>query len=209
MDQYAETFNTWNKIASLYQKKFMDLDLYNDTYDAFCAQVTIRNASVLEIGCGPGNITRYLLQKRPDFNIEAIDVAPNMIKLAQQNNPGATFNVMDTRALDSIERTFDAIMIGFCLPYLSKSDVKKLLKDCAAILVPEGLIYMSFVGGDYQDSTFQEGSSGDRTYFYYHALQDIKVDLLTNKFTIVKQMDKRYAKSDGTEEVHTILLAHR
>lgn len=31
---YQETFETWNKIAGLYEEKFMDLDLYNQSYDA-------------------------------------------------------------------------------------------------------------------------------------------------------------------------------
>lgn len=35
MDKYQETFNTWNKIAEAYQDRFMNLDLYNETYDAF------------------------------------------------------------------------------------------------------------------------------------------------------------------------------
>lgn len=39
----------------------MDLDLYNDTYDAFCQAVYKPGARIFEIGCGPGNITRYVL----------------------------------------------------------------------------------------------------------------------------------------------------
>ena len=80
MDSYQETFNTWNKIALLYQDKFMDLDLYNESYDSFCELIPKQQASILEIGCGPGNITQYILTKRPDFIIEGIDVAPNMVK---------------------------------------------------------------------------------------------------------------------------------
>lgn len=53
MDRYKETFETWNKLASLYQDKFMDLDLYNHTYDFICDSMTKRGAKLLEIGCGP------------------------------------------------------------------------------------------------------------------------------------------------------------
>ena len=49
MDKYAITFKTWDKIAELYQEKFMDLDLYNDSYDALCDLLS-DNASVLELG---------------------------------------------------------------------------------------------------------------------------------------------------------------
>ncbi len=36
MDQYRQTAQTWDKLAQAYQDKFMDLDLYDHTYDAFC-----------------------------------------------------------------------------------------------------------------------------------------------------------------------------
>ena len=102
MDRYKETFETWNKMASLYQVKFMDLDLYNDSYDIICKSITKKGASILEIGCGPGNITRYLLSQRPDYNILGIDIAPNMIALAQKNNPTAKFKVMDCRRIGEL-----------------------------------------------------------------------------------------------------------
>lgn len=104
MDRYKETFETWNKLASLYQDKFMDLDLYNETYDFVCNSITRVNAKVLEIGCGPGNITKYLLSQRPDFDIFGIDISPNMIELAEKNNPTAKFAVMDSRQINSLEK---------------------------------------------------------------------------------------------------------
>ncbi len=118
MDRYKETFETWNKIASIYQDRFMDLDLYNDTYDYICNSVTKPNAKLLEIGCGPGNITKYLLTQRPDFDILGIDIAPNMIELAKKNNPSANFVVMDSRQINSLDKKYDGIIVGFCLPYL-------------------------------------------------------------------------------------------
>ncbi|MBK8044287.1 MAG: isoprenylcysteine carboxylmethyltransferase family protein [Haliscomenobacter sp.] len=61
MDPYQITLHSWGKVASVYQDYFMDLDLYNDTYDAFCQAVYKPGARIFEIGCGPGNITRYVL----------------------------------------------------------------------------------------------------------------------------------------------------
>jgi trans-aconitate methyltransferase len=104
MDRYKETFETWNKVASLYEDKFMDLDLYNDSYDFICNLITKDNAKLLEIGCGPGNITKYLLSKRPDFNIFGIDIAPNMIELAKKNNPAASFAMMDSSKFPTLKQ---------------------------------------------------------------------------------------------------------
>ncbi len=63
MNRYQETFKAWNKIAQIYQDKFMELDLYNEAYDTFCELIPVKNSKILEIACGPGNITKYLLGK--------------------------------------------------------------------------------------------------------------------------------------------------
>ena len=54
MNNYDETQQTWNKVASLYQDKFMDMDLYNETYDLICNSIKKPHAKILEIGCGQG-----------------------------------------------------------------------------------------------------------------------------------------------------------
>ena len=209
MDKYKETFQTWNKIASIYQDKFMNLDLYNDTYDIFSELITERNPTILEIGCGPGNITKYLLDKRADFKITAIDIAPNMIELAKKNNPTADFKVLDSRNIDKLKIEYDGIIAGFCIPYLSKVDCSKLINDSSNLLSDSGIIYLSFVEGSYENSEFQSGSSGDRIYFYYHNLNRFKKELEINDFEVVEIIHKKYEKSDKTEEIHTILIAKK
>jgi 2-polyprenyl-3-methyl-5-hydroxy-6-metoxy-1,4-benzoquinol methylase len=209
MDRYKETFETWNKIASLYQDKFMDLDLYNETYDFICNSILHGKAKVLEIGCGPGNITKYLLSKRPDFNIYGIDIAPNMIDLAKRNNPTANFGVMDSRQISELKMKFNGIVCGFCLPYLSMKDSAKLISDSAELLTDDGLIYISFVEGDPDKSGFQVGSTGDRSYFYFHNLDKLKAQLMVNEFEEPKIFKVEYIKSDFQIETHTILTAKK
>ena len=209
MDKYKETFETWNKVASLYQDRFMDLDIYNDTYDFICNSVIKLKANILEIGCGPGNITKYLLAKRPDFNIFGIDIAPNMIELAKKNNSKASFAVMDNREISMLETKYDAIVCGFCLPYLSENDSQKLLFDANNLLNENGFLYLSFVEGDPKNSGFQAGSSGDRSYFYYHDLNQLKSCLLKNSFEDINVFKVEYKKSDKEQDVHTIITARR
>lgn len=207
MDSYKETFNSWNKVAKLYQDKFMHLDLYDDTYDIFCEKVIIPNAAILEIGCGPGNITSYLLKKRPDFKIEGIDFAPNMIALAKVNNPTAVFQVMDCREIDILQKKYDAVVCGFCIPYLSETDCLKFIKDCAGLLSDEGVIYISFVEGDYSHSGFQTGSSGDRVYFHFHSLEVLTRTLNGCGFKIFNLFHKSYKKTAASDEIHTVIVA--
>lgn len=207
MDRYKETFETWNQIAGLYEEKFMNLSLYNETYDFFSDLLEDEN-KVFEIGCGPGNITKYLLSKKPNLKITGIDVAPKMIELARINNPSANFEVMDTRKLNELKEKFDAIMCGFCLPYLSESDCSKLIKDSNQILHKNGILYLSFVEGNASKSGFISGSTGNRTYFYYHSLEEIKNQLFKNHFEILKSFEVQYPKNDEFE-IHTIIIAKK
>ena len=209
MDQYEETFETWNKVASLYQEKFMDLNLYNETYDFVCNSVSEENAEILEIGCGPGNITKYLLSKRPDFKILGIDIAPNMIELAKKNNPTANFSIMDSRHIIRLQTKFDGIVCGFCLPYLSNSDSQKLIADCNHLLNENGMLYISFVEGDPKKSGFQISSTGDRCYFYFHHLEDLKTLLTENKFQDLNVFKVNYKRTGSEVEIHTIVTAKK
>jgi 2-polyprenyl-3-methyl-5-hydroxy-6-metoxy-1,4-benzoquinol methylase len=209
MDRYKETFETWNNVASLYQDKFMTLDLYNETYDFMCNSINKTNAKILEIGCGPGNVTKYLLTKRPDFDILAIDIAPNMVKLAILNNPTAKFAIMDSREIEKIHAKFDGIVGGFCLPYLSQTDCQKIVNDCYNLLNENGLIYLSFVEGDPFESDYKIGSSGNRSYFYYHSLDELKTQCIKNKFKDLKIFKVKYKKSATEIETHTILTARK
>lgn len=208
MDRYQNTFDTWNKLASMYQDKFMDMDLYNDTYDVFCDLVQKRGASVFEIGCGPGNITRYLLARRPDFRIEATDVAPGMVELAQKNNPTAHCSIMDCREIDQLTTFFDAIMCGFCLPYLSREDCTKLIKDCSALLHSDGVLYLSAIEDDYQKSAYETSSNGEHTMFvYYHQADYLLQALEENNFDTPQVIRKHYPKGEGASATHIIFIA--
>lgn len=204
MDRYKETFETWNKLAALYQDKFMDLDLYDATYDYVCQTITKPNAKLLEIGCGPGNITKYLLSKRPDFAILGIDIAQNMIELTQQNNPTASFAVMDCRAIHTLEKGYDGIVGGFCLPYLSQAESSELIATSYNLLNENGLLYLSFVEGNPEDSDFKTGIGG-RVYFYYHDLEVLTSQLLNLKFKNIKTFKVKYKTSETTFDIHTIV----
>jgi 2-polyprenyl-3-methyl-5-hydroxy-6-metoxy-1,4-benzoquinol methylase len=208
MDKYKETFDTWNNIAAIYQDKFMDLNLYNDSYDYICNSVTKRKARLLEIGCGPGNITKYLLSKRPDFDIFGIDIAPNMIELAKVNNPTANFEVMDSRQINNLVTKYDGIICGFCLPYLSTIESNELISNSYHLLNENGLIYLSFVEGDPDKSDFKIGSGG-RVYFQFHCLDDLKTQLIKTRFEEIEISKVKYKTSETAFDLHTILTAKK
>jgi len=208
MNRYKETFETWNKVASQYQDKFELVELYDSSYAVICNSIKTEEAKILEIGCGPGNITKYLLSKRPDFRIYGIDIAPNMIALAKENNPSAVFDVMDSREIDRIQEKFDGVVCGFCMPYMSPADCEKLFEDAYDLLAENGLLYLSFVEGNPQNSGFQS-SNGDRVYFYYHSLVEIRNMLIEHQYKEMETFKFQYTKHESEKESHVVLIARK
>ncbi|MBK9016952.1 MAG: class I SAM-dependent methyltransferase [Saprospiraceae bacterium] len=201
----------WDNLAAVYQDKFMDMELYNDTYNAFIQLLEKPKSQIFEIGCGPGNITRYLLTKRPDFQITGIDMAPNMVELAKKNNPTAQFMVMDCREIDSLDNHhYDAIVCGFCLPYLSKEETAKLIRDSAALLNDGGLFYCSAIEDDYEKSGYETSSDGRfKIYVYYHEADFLEASLKESGFELVDVKRKIYPKPGGVIATHLILIARK
>ncbi len=194
MNNAAQIFN---KHAHWYQEQFMDVGLYRPSLDAFCAAIPKEHAEVLELACGPGNLTRYVLEKRPDLRILATDLAPNMLDLARENNPAAAFQVLDCREIKSLGRRFDALLCGFALPYLSKAEVLQLVADAAVVLNPGGVFYLSAIEGDYEQSGSTTNSVGDTLDVYFYDYAFLEQTLLDAGFDVVYAERKEYTDGKG------------
>jgi predicted TPR repeat methyltransferase len=209
MDKSIKAAAIFDKLADLYAVKFMDVSLYHDSFDLFCSRIAKTDASILELACGPGNITKYLLQKCPDFNILGIDLAPNMLVLAKQNNPMANFEVMDCRKIDHLPVTFDAVMCGFCLPYLSKEEAIKLIVDAAMRLNSSGMIYISTMEDAYSKSGWKKGSTGDEIYMHFHEEKYLVDAMRLAGFTDIEIKRIVTVGGDGVEVVDLILVGQK
>ena len=209
MDKNKIAVGVFDKLATLYQEKFMDVNLYSYTFDFFCDTIEKQNAELLEIACGPGNITKYLLNKRPDLKILGIDLAPSMIVLAKINNPTAEFHLLDCRQIGTITKKFDAILCGFCLPYLTKNETIKLLSDASTLLNSKGILYISTMEDDYNKSGFKKGSTGDEIFMHFYQADFLTSILKENNFNILKLDRKEYDIADGTKTTDLIIIAEK
>jgi SAM-dependent methyltransferase len=208
MNPYQETARTWDKLAGIYRDKFMDLDIYNDSYNQLNGLLRAE-ARILDAGCGPGNISRFLSAHRPDLQVLGIDFAPDMIRIAREANPAGVFRVMDIRDIGMLESTFEAIICGFCLPYLLPADARRLITDCAALLAPGGYLYISFVAGDPEQSGYHSGSSGGRMLFHYYKAEALEAELQQAGLDPVYQSRINYKKGDDLMEVHSIIITQK
>jgi ubiquinone/menaquinone biosynthesis C-methylase UbiE len=205
MDKNKQAVELFNKLANLYTEKYMNVELYADSLDIFCELVE-NNGSVLELACGPGNVTRYILEKRSDLKILGTDLAPNMLDIAREKNPNAVFMVMDCRDISKLNKTYDAVICAFGLPYLSKEEALKMISDLPKILDRHGLFYLSFMEDWNSKSGVQKGSTGDELFINYHEEGYITDALRKNGFDVINLKRKTYADADAKPVTDLVIL---
>lgn len=196
--------------ASAYADRFMEMDLYNDLYDYFSSLLSEGDA-LLDIGCGPGNISSYLQSKIAGLEIHGLDFSEPMLSIAKDNIDGGTFYCMDCRDVAQIGRTFDAVISGFCTPYLTQEECGKLIKDIGKITSTNGVVYLSTMEGTQDDSGYEKTSfAGDQEVFInYHEEAFIRQALDDAGFKVKKFDKKEYLEADGGITYDLVFIAQK
>lgn len=209
MKNFELSVQRFDQFAAEYAERFMDLSAYSDSIDRFCEWIGTKQPKILELGCGPGNVTRLLRLRFPKSEIIAIDLSPQMIEIARKHLPDVDFMVMDVRDISIIPVKFDAIMCSFCLPFLSKDDAAKLIADCACHLVKGGVLYVSTMEGNEQRAGFETTSfSGDcEIYFNYHHQNDLENAFAKSGYEIRQAKLQDYMEPDGSSTTDMIFIA--
>jgi cyclopropane fatty-acyl-phospholipid synthase-like methyltransferase len=144
-------------------------------------------ARVLDAACGPGNVSRHLIEQRPDLDLLGVDLAPRMVELAREAVPSAQFAVHDCRHLADLRPRFDGIICAFGLPYLSSEEASAFIRAAAQALDPGGVLYLSTMLGRSEDSGFELCSTRDRVYINYHGEDQVVCSLKQCGFTLVNR----------------------
>jgi cyclopropane fatty-acyl-phospholipid synthase-like methyltransferase len=200
----------YNKHVQEYINRFMELDLYGDSFE-YLLQRLPQNGHVLELGCGPGNVIKYLQSRRPDLNFFGIDLAPAMIHAAKLQNTNARFEVMDIRAAGQISERFDAVIAAFCIPYLSPVDLDPLFFDLQNLTTKSGIVYLSCMEGERERSGLEKTSftGDDKLFINYYPRREIETLLKNYGFQIQKFSTIDYPETDGSFTTDLIYLAEK
>ena len=94
------------------------------------------------------------------------------------------------------------------MPYLAPDDCLKFLADCNNLLLNDGILYLSFVEGDPEQSGYKTGNSGQQVYFYYYTAEYIKQQLSEQHLEVLQIMHMPYPATNPTD-THTVFVAQK
>ncbi|MBC7888282.1 MAG: class I SAM-dependent methyltransferase [Ferruginibacter sp.] len=118
--------NLYKTLAEIYEamyKTFIDYEEEFNLYSQLLMKYNCR--SLVEIGCGTGNLTARFVET--GFDYTGMDISDDMLDIAKRNNPGCRFMKSGMQSFVLARQTDSAIITGRTISYLLTN---KEVSDC-------------------------------------------------------------------------------
>jgi uncharacterized protein YceH (UPF0502 family) len=112
------------------------------------------NGPVIEVGCGPGHTTAFLVEQGADAR--GLDFSPAMLEQARARHPGIRFQQGDQRSLMRPEDApgWAAVVSWFSLVYLAPDELADTVAALVRPLADDGtLVIGTLTGGGFRRAT--------------------------------------------------------
>ncbi|WP_245824048.1 class I SAM-dependent methyltransferase [Sporomusa malonica] len=194
-DKIKMTIAAYDKNCGKFADKFMQYDPYVTHVMEF-ADFLEHGFSILDIGCGPGNIAKQLCEVK-DLEITGIDLSAEMLELAKRNVPQGIFYLQDSRKANFPPESFDAVMLSFSIVHLEDEEAKSVLQNAVKWVRSGGYVYLSFMEGKppgFETTSFSE----QPLYFNYFQEVEIRELLGLQGMECIRSVRQDYPEPDGS-----------
>jgi SAM-dependent methyltransferase len=181
----------YDPVAAEYAERFFH-ELRHKPFDSelldrFAAKVQ-GLGPVCDLGCGPGQIARYL----HDRGVEAfgVDLSPVMVEMAQRLNPDLHFEQGDMQALTAADGAWAGIVAFYSLIHIPRPAVANTLGELKRVLRTGGWLLLSFHIGQevvHLDEWWGKPVTLD---FYFFALDEMAGYLAEAGFEVEEMLNR-------------------
>ena len=121
--------------------------LVRSSLDAFAHDVKrLGDGKVADVGCGSGHPTAFLADLGLD--IFGVDNSPALLEIARPAHPRLRFELGQLASLPIESGSLEALVSKHSLIHTPADLVPAALAELARVLVPGGLLYLSFFGAE-------------------------------------------------------------
>ncbi|MEK6760862.1 MAG: methyltransferase domain-containing protein [Nanoarchaeota archaeon] len=182
MGLVEDTIKAYDFSAEDYISKHGDIETIKNWADAFVGK--LNGMKILDVGCGPGRDLEYFSSL--GLEVTGIDLVPEFLGAAKKKVPDAKLYHMDMREMDFNDNYFDGIWSCASFLHLPKSEHEGAMKEHARVLSPNGLMYMSVMGGGKGDDPLPASPKygGLSKYFYSFGKDEFRELLTSSGFSI-------------------------
>lgn len=199
--QYAE--DDKNKLLAYYDKLIINHkdntsqaqgwasnETENKRFEIFLKIGDINNRSILDVGCGFGDLYDFLKRKNLDFSYTGIDINPEMIKAAKEKHSNAEFQTIDfgnPEFTDKFDYIFCSGALSFRVPNYKEfyfTQIKKMFE-------------LSKIGVGFNMLTIQNNTNpGDDNLYATYSVEEVSE--FCSKLTPKMKVYSDYLPNDFT-----------
>jgi SAM-dependent methyltransferase len=145
----SRTQKSYDRVAVEYAEKFKD-EMDDKPFDRDCLDRLARDVGdlgpICDMGCGPGQIARYLHRK--GIPALGVDLSPRMIVEAQRLNPEIHFHQGDMLSLPDADNSWGGIAAFYCIIHIPREKIVDALHEIKRVLKPGGILLTTFHIGE-------------------------------------------------------------
>lgn len=189
----------YNAIADTYAKCYSEIEYCKTYIDKFTT--SLFGKTILDIGCGAGQITDYLTQK--GFKVVGIDFSQELLKIARENYPKSKFILADICEYEQKEQVY-GIITKDVLFHIPDENLIQVLQNFRRLLKKNGnLCIIMDMPKEAGEQIFIE-ELDDKYQIYYNYLTPEKLKQMLEKagflidsIQIVKDNDNASSYATG------------
>lgn len=168
-EQEEEVRRVYGEIAGVYETFFPSLHRYEGRVERFLGETVAPGCRVLDVGCGPGQLTREL---EPTVRVVGLDLSAEMLEQARRGRPSGEYRVYSYRepVPEELGR-FDVGLAVGCLDFCD--DLPRTLRHLSEALKPGGRLLLTVLERrsgleGHEDARRQvQTESGEVTLFFW------------------------------------------
>ncbi|MDR6462680.1 class I SAM-dependent methyltransferase [Chryseobacterium sediminis] len=174
------TIQSYNQTATEYRATITSFDILPEL--EMFTRLIFKNGRILDLGCGPGNHSKYFFDL--GFDVTGIDLSKQMINIARKEFSKIDFQVMDIENLAFVDNSFDGIWASASLIHIEKRKFSKVLHKLQKLLKDTGVLYISLKLGVGEELIKDSRYFGVSKFYSYFQYEEIERFLNNCKFEI-------------------------
>ncbi|MEZ5173076.1 MAG: methyltransferase domain-containing protein [Bacteroidia bacterium] len=167
----------FNRYAIEYDSKFGAETYKTALLHKFTEMLPDSLIQVLDMGCGPGNLSKFIHLNRPDSKFTLVDGSVEMIHVAQSKGLPGDFVHAPFSGKLHFEKRFNAIVCSFLANYLLKDELHELIALLSSTLMKQGLLYFSLYTKDNPEFMLHSNAKNEKIITYIPNENNV-IDLL-------------------------------
>lgn len=192
MDKNIVVIDTYDKVADIYAREFSGRKTDLKHLDEFLSLLP-KNARILDVGCGPGDYSKYMKEK--GFSVEGIDLSIGMLQIAKKMFPEVKFKKMDMRKLEYPNQTFDGLCVAYSLFHVQPSQTTNVLKGFYKVLKSNGIMLLMVHEGKGEEMVPEPLNPELKMFFKYYQKDEIETLLQKTGFEVIYESERKPKKT--------------